>query len=101
MNNPGISRNIILLSILLITSLSISAQEAPASARIEADSTGAVTSLEYVRSLGGDNWETIRLNITYFDRDNKSPRSSIWWKPNWSSASNYIGSGMFFRTETE
>ena len=57
--------------------------------------------LEYIRFLGGDNWKTIRLNVAYIDRDNKSPRSSIWWKPNWSSASNYIGSGMFFRTPAE
>ncbi|MFC2111809.1 metallophosphoesterase [Bacteroidota bacterium] len=54
--------------------------------------------LDYIRSLGGDNWETIRLNIAYFDRDSKALRSAIWWKPNWSSAENYIGSGMFFKT---
>ncbi len=54
--------------------------------------------MDYIRSLGGENWETIRLNLTYFDRDNNSPRTAIWWKPNWSSSSNYIGSGMFFRT---
>jgi len=53
--------------------------------------------LEYIESLGGVDWETLRLNLTYFDRDGKSPRSWIWWKPNWTSPDNYIGSGMFFR----
>ena len=57
--------------------------------------------LQYIRSLGGSKWETIRLNIAYLDCDNNDSRSHIWWKPNWSSKSNYIGSGMFFRTEPE
>jgi hypothetical protein len=57
--------------------------------------------LEYIQSLGGKNWKSIRLNIAYFDKDNKSIRSAIWWKPNWSSPENYIGSGMFFRAREE
>ena len=57
--------------------------------------------LEYIISLGGENWETIRLNIAYLDRDDKSLRSSIWWQPNWSSPKNYIGSGMFFKSPAE
>lgn len=54
--------------------------------------------LDYIRSQGGNNWETLRVNVSYFDRDNNELRSGIWWKPNWSAAENYIGSGMFFRT---
>jgi len=57
--------------------------------------------LDYIRQLGGGDWSTVRLNIAYFDRDGKDPRSAIWWKPNWSSDENYIGSGMFFRTRVE
>jgi len=57
--------------------------------------------LEYIISLGGESWETIRLNIAYLDRDDKSLRSSIWWQPNWSSPENCIGSGMFFKSPAE
>jgi hypothetical protein len=57
--------------------------------------------LDYVRDFGGHNWETIRVNIAYLDRDDKDNRTSIWWKPNWSSTENYIGSGMFFRPPVE
>ena len=53
--------------------------------------------IEYIQSLGGENWETIRLNLVYFDRDKNSSRASIWWMPDWASPENYIGSGMFFR----
>ncbi len=53
--------------------------------------------MEYIREMGGEDWQTIRLNLTYFDRDDDAPRTAIWWQPNWSSSSNYIGSGMFFR----
>jgi len=57
--------------------------------------------LEYIKSLGGDDWETLRLNITYYDQDDNNIRSPIWWKPNWSSADNYIGSGIFFKSDME
>jgi len=53
--------------------------------------------LEYIESHGGVDWETLRVNLTYFDHDGKNSRSSIWWQPNWSDSENYIGSGMFFR----
>ncbi len=57
--------------------------------------------MDYIHSMGGEDWETIRLNIAYFDRDRKDTRTSIWWKPNWSSPDNYLGSGMFFRSAEE
>jgi len=57
--------------------------------------------LEYIVSLGGEGWETIRINVAYLDLDDKSRRSSIWWQPNWSSTENYIGSGMFFKSPAE
>jgi hypothetical protein len=55
--------------------------------------------MDYIQSLGGENWETIRVNLGYFDRDKESSRTSIWWMPEWTSKENYIGSGMFFRVE--
>lgn len=53
--------------------------------------------LKYIESLGGNDWETLRLNVTYFDHDDNQQRTAIWWKPNWSDSENYIGSGMFFK----
>jgi hypothetical protein len=53
--------------------------------------------LEYIRDMAGEEWQTLRVNVAYFDRDDNARRSSIWWKPNWYSPENYIGSGMFFR----
>jgi hypothetical protein len=57
--------------------------------------------MEYIHTLGGEDWETVRLNVAYFDRDSKAPRSAIWWKPNWSSKENLTGSGMFFKTTAD
>ena len=57
--------------------------------------------LAYINSLGGENWETIRVNIAYMDRDDNALRSTIWWQPNWSSPDNIIGSGMFFKVPAE
>lgn len=54
--------------------------------------------LEYVQSLGGQMWETLRVNIAYSDHDGDKAISTIWWKPNWSSPDNYTGSGMFFKS---
>ena len=55
--------------------------------------------IESVKSMGGEDWKTLRVNVAYYDRDGEELRSQIWWKPNWSSPKNYIGSGMFFREE--
>jgi len=57
--------------------------------------------MEYLDSFNDNQWESIRLNIAYTDVDKNEKRSIIWWKPNWSSTDNYIGSGTFFRTGPE
>jgi hypothetical protein len=48
--------------------------------------------------MGGENWKSIRLNVCYFDVDENSSRTGIWWYPEWSSKDNFIGSGMLFKT---
>jgi hypothetical protein len=57
--------------------------------------------LAYIRHMGGDNWKSIRLNVCYFDVDENSSRTGIWWYPEWSSNKNFIGSGMLFKTLSE
>jgi len=57
--------------------------------------------LAYIRNMGGDNWKSIRLNVCYFDVDENSSRTGIWWYPEWSSKKNFIGSGMLFKTLSE
>jgi len=55
--------------------------------------------LEHIRSKGGENWESVRLNIVYQDMDGESSRSGLWWRPEWSSNQNFIGSGTIFRNK--
>ena len=57
--------------------------------------------ITYLQSVGGDNWKSIRLNICYFDVDEDDRRTGIWWKPEWNSKNNFIGSGMLFKTLPE
>jgi hypothetical protein len=55
--------------------------------------------MQYIRSQGGDNWESLRLNIAYMDKDGKNSRSELWWRPAWYSKKNYIGSGTIFKKD--
>jgi hypothetical protein len=57
--------------------------------------------MAYLNSNGGIDWDAIRLNICYFDKDNNSPRTGIWWQPEWSSSKNFIGSGTLFKTSAD
>ena len=57
--------------------------------------------LSYVHRKGGEDWRSIRLNVCYFDVDENSSRTGIWWYPEWSSKDNIIGSGMLFKTPPE
>ena len=57
--------------------------------------------LSYLQHMGGDNWNSIRLNISYFDVDKNDSRTGIWWQPEWNSNQNFIGSGMLFKTLSE
>jgi 3',5'-cyclic AMP phosphodiesterase CpdA len=54
--------------------------------------------ISYIHNMGGENWKSIRLNVCYFDVDENSSRTGIWWYPEWSSKDNFIGSGMLFKT---
>jgi hypothetical protein len=51
----------------------------------------------YLNAMNGKEWHDFRLNLVYFDRDQGEPVTAIWWRPDWSSKDNYIGSGTFFR----
>jgi hypothetical protein len=57
--------------------------------------------LQYIHLMGGKDWKSIRLNVCYFDVDENSSRTGIWWYPEWSSNSNYIGTGTLFKTLSE
>lgn len=54
--------------------------------------------LEYIKDMGGENWNSVRLNVCYFDVDDNASRTGIWWFPEWSSNANFIGSGTLFKT---
>ena len=67
--------------------------------RVKLPPTEIAIPVKYLEEKGGTNWESLRLNITYRDKDGDSPWSELWWRPNWSSDQNYIGSGTIFRQE--
>jgi len=52
--------------------------------------------LSYVKKMQGEDWESVRLNISVTDHDNDhSHRTTLWWRPDWRYKDNYIGSGIF------
>jgi hypothetical protein len=57
--------------------------------------------LTYIQSMGGKNWKSIRLNVCYYDVDENTSRTGIWWHPEWTSKDNFIGSGILFNTQSE
>jgi 3',5'-cyclic AMP phosphodiesterase CpdA len=57
--------------------------------------------LKYIKSKGGEDWKSIRLNVCYYDVDENTSRTGIWWYPEWLSDGNIIGSGMLFKTLSE
>lgn len=52
--------------------------------------------LDYIRERQGDDWSSLRINITVGDNDGEGMQN-YWWYPDWGSGKNIIGSGMFFR----
>jgi UDP-2,3-diacylglucosamine pyrophosphatase LpxH len=50
----------------------------------------------YLNELQGGNWESIRLNVAIrdFDEDGQY-QTALFWKPDWRSEDNYVGSGTF------
>jgi hypothetical protein len=57
--------------------------------------------IEYLKEMNDTEWKKFRLNMAYLDYDENSPLTTIWWKPDWGSKENYIGSGMFFMDISE
>ncbi len=50
----------------------------------------------YLNEMQGGNWESIRLNVAIrdFDEDGQY-QTALFWKPDWRSEENYLGSGTF------
>ncbi len=53
--------------------------------------------VNYLAEMNDASWENFRFNVAYFDYDSNSSTSAIWWRPDWESSENFIGSGMFVR----
>jgi hypothetical protein len=53
--------------------------------------------IRYLKKMGGGNWKSVRLNLVYQDKDGDDNRTGLWWRPDWSSDQNYIGSGTIFK----
>ncbi len=56
----------------------------------------AAVPLAYVKSLQGEDWSSVRLNITVNDFDSDG-NAKLWWRPSWTSPANYAESGVFGR----
>jgi hypothetical protein len=58
--------------------------------------------LSYLRERQGDDWRTARINLVVQDWDsNDEEKPRYFWQPEWRGAENRVGSGMFFRKQTE
>jgi len=55
--------------------------------------------ISHVKSLQGENWDAVRVNICMddFDEGGVNDGAKIWWRPDWRSARTYPGSGTFYR----
>lgn len=54
--------------------------------------------MSYVKSLQGENWESIRVNIAVRDSDKKGEHvSELYWQPDWRNEPKVIGTGIFFQ----
>jgi hypothetical protein len=51
--------------------------------------------VSYLNDKYGKEWQDLRLNIAYNDVDMNGSTLQLWWKPEWRSEKNYIGSGLF------
>ncbi|MCC6698685.1 MAG: metallophosphoesterase [Candidatus Hydrogenedentes bacterium] len=52
----------------------------------------------YLDGAQGAPWSAFRLNVTVHDSDREADiGTALWWKPDWSSAENFAGSGTFRR----
>ena len=56
--------------------------------------------VSYLNEMQGTDWQNLRLNVAVSDFDKEgNHQTRIYWKPNWSDAENYVGSGMFRKEE--
>ncbi|MCB0847623.1 MAG: hypothetical protein KDE26_30435, partial [Bacteroidetes bacterium] len=54
--------------------------------------------VDYLNKTYGSDWQEIRLDIFANDNDYQGKHiSQIFWKPDWRSDENIMGSGMFRR----
>ena len=57
--------------------------------------------LSYVKKMqGSDDWQGLRLNVAIQDYDQDyQHQTMIPWRPSWRTEQNFIGSGIFRKTE--
>lgn len=54
--------------------------------------------LAYIKELQGDEWRHLRINVAAMDMDADSDQGKFYfWRPEWGTSNNYVGSGLFFR----
>lgn len=54
--------------------------------------------MEYVRTMQGDNWQHLRVNVGVHDVDKQGEHDGVlFWMPDWRGKENVIGSGMLER----
>lgn len=55
--------------------------------------------ISHVKSLQGENWNAVRVNICMddFDEGGVNDGAKIWWRPDWRRNQSYPGSGTFYR----
>ena len=53
--------------------------------------------MSYIIERQGENWKTVRFNFALQDKDAGQEGVRHFFKPEWRSRENRVGSGMFFR----
>ncbi len=53
--------------------------------------------VSYFNKMNQGEWQNFRFNASFSDYDKNASKTNLWWKPEWSSDLNYVGSGMFFK----
>jgi hypothetical protein len=58
----------------------------------------AAIPLSYVTDRQGDDWRSLRINVSIQDEDpNQTDKPRTSWLPDWRGDHNIVGSGLFFR----
>ncbi len=54
--------------------------------------------LEYVKKMGGEDWQSLRFGLGYYDFDSDDENETThFWFPTWNGLEDIPGSGMLFR----